>query len=139
MNTETSLYKGIKILAIIGIILASYLLYSYYTCPDFQPCSMNASINCDEVIKGEVATTLGIPTGWYGFVGYVSILIAAIYKKKKIVLGFATFGLLFCLRLMYIELFLLKVICPVCVTCMLAMTGVFGLTTKLNLMKEKES
>lgn len=138
MTTET-LYKSLKILSIIGIILAVYLFYSYLTRPQFQPCYVNAVINCDAVIKGEVATTFGIPTALYGLVGYIMILLATFFKKNKIILGFATFGLLFCLRITYIELIILKVICPVCIGCQLVMLGVFGFAAKLNLKKTSQS
>lgn len=131
MNT-TKIYSWITGLAVIGILLAVYLLYSYYTRPLFQPCSINASINCDAIIKGEVSTTLGIPTAWYGFTGYVMILFAALTKKKNLLLGVATFGMLFCLRLMFIELVQLRVICPICVTCQGVMLGVFILTLQLR-------
>ncbi len=138
MTTET-IYKATKILSIIGITLAIYLFYSYLTRPDFQPCYVNSVINCDAVIKGEVSKTLGIPTSLYGLVGYTSILLAAIFRKKRVVLGFAIFGMLFCLRITYIELFQLKVICPVCVTCQLVMLGVFSLAMKLNLQKTPQT
>ncbi len=138
MTTET-IYKAIKILSVIGISLAVYLFYSYLTRPDFQPCYVNSVINCDAVIKGEVAKTLGIPTSLYGLVGYTSILLAAIFRKKRVALGFAIFGMLFCLRITYIELFQLKVICPVCITCQLVMLGVFSFATKLNLQKPPQT
>lgn len=136
MNKEKSIYKGLIIFATIGIVLSTYLLYSYFTRPDFQPCSINATINCDAVIKGEVSTTFGIPTALYGFVGYMAILLAAIFKKKKVLLGFATFGMLFCLRITYIEVVILKVLCPICIACQLVMLAVFSLGTRLNFKKD---
>lgn len=134
MKQETAWYL-IKVLAIIGLVLASYLLYNYIFQPTFQLCYVNSTVNCDAVIKGEVSTTLGIPTALYGFVGYIAIFTAAMLKRKNWLLGIATFGMLFCLRITYIELVILKVICPVCVTCQLVMASIFGLATYLKVKK----
>lgn len=126
------LYSYIKILAVIGIFLAIYLLWEQYTQPFFQPCNINATINCDAIIKGAVSKTLGIPTPLIGLIGYSAILLSAFLKKKKTILGFATFGLLFCLYIAFVELFQLKVICPVCIGCQLIMISVFTLGIILN-------
>lgn len=123
--TSSSLWKMIAVLAILGVFLASYLLYSYLFQPSFQPCSINATINCDAVIKGEVSTFMGIPTSLYGLVGYLLILFASLKKQTKLVFGVALFGLLFCLRITFIEIFLLKVYCPVCLLCQIDMAILF--------------
>lgn len=111
----------------IGIILAVYLLWQQFYHPAFQPCNINATINCEAVISGPVAKTFGIPTPLYGLIGYIVIFFAAIYKWKKLLFGMATFGLLFCMWIGYKELFELRVICPICITCQLIMISVFSL------------
>lgn len=125
-------FDWIKILGIIGITLALFLLWERFFKPSFQPCNINATVNCNAVISGEVADTLGIPTPLIGLVGYIVILFAAFKKNAKLVLGMATFGLAFCLRIAFIELFQLHVICPVCVACQLDMITVFILGILLN-------
>lgn len=131
--------KTIKVLSIIGIFLALYLFYSYLTRPQFQPCSISATINCDAVIKGAVSKTLGIPTALYGLVGYIVILFSAVFKKKKLLFAMATFGTLFCLRITYLELFVIKVICPICLTCQLVMLAIFFLSLKFLVTHKKRS
>lgn len=126
------LFFSIKVLSIFGIFLALFLLWEQLFQPSFQPCNINATINCDAVISGQVAKTFGIPTPLYGLVGYIIIFFSAIWRKKKILLGTATFGLLFCLWIAYIELFQLHVICPVCVGCQLIMITVFALAIVVN-------
>lgn len=118
----------IKILAGIGILLALYLLWEQLARPAFQPCSINATVNCDAIVSGAVSKTLGVPTPLIGLVGYIIILCAAVLKKKKLLLGMATFGLVFCLWIGYVELFRLYVVCPVCIGCELIMTTVFILS-----------
>lgn len=131
------LYFTIKLLAVTGIVLAVYLLVEQLMpATAFRPCTINSTVNCDAIISGPVSTTLGIPTPLYGLLGYVGILLAAIFYKPKVVLGLAIFGLLFCLWIGYQELFQLRVICPVCILCQIVMLSVFGLALAVNL-KEK--
>lgn len=124
---KTKYFDWIKILAGIGIFLALFLLWERYFQPSFQPCNINATVNCDAVISGEVSNTLGIPTPLIGLIGYIIIMFAAFGKNAKLVLGMAAFGLAFCLYIAYRELFQLHVVCPVCVACQIDMITVFVL------------
>lgn len=123
--------RAVKILSAVGILLAVYLLWQQLFRPAFQPCSINSFINCDAIVFGPVAKTLGIPTPLYGLIGYIVIFFSAVYRKKTLMLFMATFGLLFCLWIGYQELFQLHVVCPVCIGCELIMISVFILTIKI--------
>lgn len=125
---KNKIYIIIRILALLGILLAVYLMWQQLAHPEFKPCSINATVNCDAIITGAVSKTLGIPTPLYGLVGYIVIFFSALFKWKKLMLAMTTFGLLFCLWIGYQELFLLHVICPVCIGCQLIMIGVFTLS-----------
>lgn len=126
------LYFFIRALSLIGIILALYLLWQQIFQPEFQPCYVDVTINCEAIINGAVAKTFGIPTPLYGLIGYIVIFFAATLKKKKLLLGMATFGLGFCAWIAYRELFELRVICPICITCQLIMISVFSLAIVVN-------
>lgn len=130
-------FDWVKILAVVGIFLALFLLWERYFKPSFQPCNINATINCDAVISGPLADTLGIPTALIGMTGYIVILFAAIKKNTKLLLGTAAFGLAFCLYLLYMEVVVLKVLCPVCLACQADMLTVFILGLLLNKKKEQ--
>lgn len=134
MNNK--IYFWIKLLSFFGILLAVYLLWQQMASPAFKPCSINETVNCDAVITGPVAKTLGIPTPLIGLTGYVIIFLSAFLKKAKMVLSMSTFGLAFCLYIAYIELFQLHVICPVCILCQLIMITIFILGITLNKNKE---
>jgi len=125
----------VKVLATFGAALAVYLLWQQFFRPVFQPCYVNSLINCDAIISGGVSQTFGLPTPLIGLIGYVVILFAAFKKMKRLLLGMAAFGLVFCLWIAYQELFLLKVICPVCILCQLDMGSVFVLGVILNRKK----
>jgi len=125
-------YDWVRILAAFGIFLALFLLWEQFFQPTFQPCNINDTVNCDAVINGIVSKTFGIPTPLIGLIGYIFILIGAIKKNAKLVLGMAAFGLIFCLYLAFVELIQLRVVCPVCILCQLDMITVFILGILLN-------
>lgn len=132
---KKSLYNLVKVLALFGILLAVYLLWQQFFRPAWQPCSVNNFINCNAIITGAVSKTFGVPTPLIGLIGYIVIFISAILRNKKLLLGMTIFGLAFCLWIAYKELFLLRVICPVCIGCQVDMIGVFILA--LILLKKK--
>jgi len=115
----------VKLLAITGMFLATYLLYEYLTHNPYQPCAINSFINCYPTTIGKLATIFGIPVALIGLVGYITIFLSAIIKHKKLLLGMTTFGMLFCLRLTVLELIGEHVICPVCIACQLIMLILF--------------
>jgi len=135
MKNKALVWKWISYLSFVGILLATYLFYSYLVQPEFRPCSISSTINCDAVISGEVSLTLGIPTALYGLIGYLVIFIGSLMKQIKLVISVATFGLLFCLYILSREIFQLGVYCPVCIGCLIVMLSVFFLSLKVNKMK----
>lgn len=131
MKTD-KVYVYIKLLCFIGISLSLYLLIEQVTQSPFRPCNINSVVNCNAIIDGAVAKTFGVPTPLYGLIGYICIFLAAWFKKKKTLVGIASFGLLFCLSIAYIELFDLQVICPICIACQIIMISVFALAVIIN-------
>lgn len=136
MKTDR-IYLYIRVLSLLGIFLAVYLLWEQLFHPSFQPCRINSTINCDAIISGAVSKTLGLPTPLYGLTGYTIIFFSTIFYKKKLLLSMALFGLAFCLWIAYRELFQLRVICPVCIGCQLIMITVFILAAILNKNNKK--
>ena len=129
---KDKLFFWIKTLALVGVILASYLLWEQMHKSPVPFCTINSTVNCDAIINGEVSKTLGIPTPLIGLVGYLVILISAFKRSARWVLGMASFGFLFCLYIGAREIFELRVTCPVCIACLLDMATVFILTVLLN-------
>jgi len=135
MLTKNNIWKVLIVLSVLGILLATYLFYNFLTKPLFESCYFNSRINCDAVTKGSLSTLFGIPVSLIGLLGYITILFSSVFKKKLLVLGMSTFGMVFCLFITYQEIFILKVICPVCLTCQLVMLVVFILSLVLNYKK----
>ncbi len=137
MTTHESLWKWIPRLSIVGIILALYLTYSFLVPEPVKVCSISASINCDPVTKGSLALWYGIPVSFIGLLGYITILVASLKRMTKLTLGMTAFGMLFCLRLTILEIFVERIICPVCVLCQLIMAVVFVLSLMIFLRERK--
>lgn len=119
-------------LSLFGIILASYLFYSYLAPTPPGWCDVSTTVNCDAVTKGVLAEFLGVPVSLVGLIGYITILYASLMKFKKLHLFMVSFGMIFCLRLTFLEIFVEKVFCPVCGACQLVMLILFILSLKLN-------
>jgi uncharacterized membrane protein len=131
------LLRIITVFAVIGILLACYLLFEQVTRSPFNPCNINSRVNCDAIISGSVSKTFGLPTPLFGLVGYIVILFASLFQYKKTILVTAAGGLLFCLGIAYQELFLLHVICPACILCQVDMLTVFALSLMLVKRSQK--
>ena len=130
--TEQKTYTALKWLSVFGILLAIYLLGEQAAQKPVGICNINSTVNCEAIVTGSISKLFGIPTPIYGLIGYIVILYAAFCSKKRLLLGMATFGLVFCMGIAYIELVQLHVICPVCVGCQLTMIAVFTLALMLN-------
>jgi uncharacterized membrane protein len=130
--TKKNIWKAQIVLSILGIFLATYLFYNFLTKPAIESCYINSVINCDAVTKGPLSTLFGIPVSLIGLTGYIVILFASFIKNSKLVFAMSSFGMVFCLYITIQEVFLLKVICPVCLLCQLDMLTVFLLSLKLN-------
>ena len=129
---DRNIYKLLIVLSVVGIFLASFLFYNYLAKPKVEICTISDRVNCDAVTKGELATFLGVPVSLVGLIGYVIIIISSVLKNRKIIFWMALFGTVFCFRLTYLELFVVKVICPVCLACQIDMLLLFFLAIYLK-------
>jgi len=125
------LWRCLIILSVVGIGFASYLFYEYLSAQSFGICAMGPAFNCDAITKGSLSKVMGIPVPLVGLMGYIVILVSAVLKNKKLALFMGTFGMLFCLRISFLELFFVKIICPVCLLCQLDMVAIFALSLYL--------
>jgi vitamin-K-epoxide reductase (warfarin-sensitive) len=115
---------GINFLALLD---SAYLIYIHYKPSDSASefCTFGESFNCDIVNKSPFAEFLDVPVAIWGFATYLLLLGISIYgfksgaqKLKKLlpyIFAFVSFGLLFALRLTYIEAFILQSWCIYCV------------------------
>ena len=127
-------------LSISGIFLAVYLLIQYYQiAPGSETiCNINPLFNCNAMTSGSLATLFGVPVAWVGLIGYIFILFSALTKRKGLMLGMSAFGALFCLRITILELFFVKIVCPVCILCQLVMFVLLGLSIYIYFFSKKK-
>jgi uncharacterized membrane protein len=123
--------KWVIALGIFGVGLAVYLYYEYLVQDTFGICNINEVFNCDPITKGSLSELFGIPVALIGLIGYVAIVVSAFLKKFKLSFFMATFGMIFCLRLTILEIFVEGVLCPVCMACQAVMLAEFILTYQL--------
>jgi uncharacterized membrane protein len=115
----------ILVLSALGIVLSGYLTYLYYTKVQATFCA--AGSGCDTVRESPYSAILGIPVSLFGVVGYLCIFTSAFltisYRAKWLLLYFLSLaGFVFSAYLTYIELFVIKAVCPYCVTSAIIIT-----------------
>jgi len=125
------LYRVMVALVIIGLAVSVYMTI-YKISGNDGMCL--GSGDCSTVNASRFSEVNGIPVAVFGIVGYAAILIVLFYENKNeffkrngtlLAFGMSLTGFLFTLWLVYVELVLLKAICPFCVTSQVSMTLIF--------------
>ncbi|MCB0103969.1 MAG: vitamin K epoxide reductase family protein [Anaerolineales bacterium] len=128
---DKKLFYASTVLSVIGLAVSIYMTI-YKLSGDDGMCL--GSGDCSTVNASVFSEVNGIPVAVFGIVGYVAILAVHLFENRNIsfknnatlmIFGMALTGFLFTLWLVYVELVLLKAICPFCVTSQVAMTLVF--------------
>lgn len=128
-QTKTKYLKpAVLILSVIGFLLSIYLTYLHYTEGQSAFCSQGS--DCDVVRQSSYSSILGIPVALLGAVGYALIFwfsYVSISKRMGWLLLYtiSLAGFIFSAYLTYIELFVIKAICPYCVVSAVIMTIIF--------------
>lgn len=125
MNTR--IVWSMAFLAIIGLILSSYLLFHHYQIrygKDYKSvCNLNDKLNCDAVALHPASELFGIPVAAFGifFYGFLLACLRRFRKKENtnrvhnyfnVILLMA---LVFDLYLFAISWIVIKVMCPFCI------------------------
>ena len=131
---EKWLYRASIILTLIGLAVSIYMTVFKLTDNETM-CIGNGG--CSIVNDSPYAVIYGIPVAAFGVGGYLAILAVLIVEKKNnllkqnttlITFGLTLIGFLFTLYLIYLEIFVIKALCPFCVTSQIAMTILFTLS-----------
>jgi len=141
---EKWLYRTLIAFTIIGLLVSIYMTI-------YKITSNNAmclgSGDCSTVNSSPYSEVNGIPVAGIGVLGYAAILAALFFEKRNkffrengtlLVFGMALTGFLFTVWLIYVEIALLKALCPFCVTSQVAMTIIFILAV-VRLIKNPQS
>ena len=111
------------ITAAIGIGLAIYVTIEYLTL-NFNSCNINQFLSCGGVYQSGYTSLFGIPFYLMGLVWFPAVLIigaASSRKGSKLVNGeyllpLLMIGNVFTIYLWYLELAVIHIVCPLCVS-----------------------
>lgn len=139
MTRNERIFSTIILLAsIVGAIAAVYALLAHYDAASSDFCSISETFDCDLVNKSKYSEIFNIPVSAMGLAAYVFFFFTVpVFLKKRsewlmnlLVFGSVT-GLLFSLYLTFIEAFVLKAWCMLCIASQISIifvvVGVFGL------------
>lgn len=124
-------YRGVALLALVGLFISIYLLLYHMGFYGVLACGAGS---CDVVQASKYADFLGIPVpvwgvAWYGAVFVLSLVLQSsegVVQPWGRLLDLAAFGGLgFSIYLTAVELFVIHAICLWCVVSAILATGIF--------------
>lgn len=129
---------GIFIFGLIGFITAYLALQAHYGTSDTGFCELGEAFSCDAVNQSSYATIFDIPFALIGMIGYITLFLALIwYIKAKsensvaTVLALSIIGFSIQLYLTFIEAFVLRMWCLLCVISQITIFLVLAFAIKL--------
>ena len=136
MTANHTLSRRILIvLAAAGLLVAGYLAYVYIA--DVDALCSNVG-GCDAVKNSRYSRVAGVPVPVLGMLGYGAILGLLLLEGSNralaehsptLVFGLSLFGTLYSAYLTYLELAVIKAVCPYCVVSAIIMTAILGVAT----------
>jgi uncharacterized membrane protein/protein-disulfide isomerase len=130
--------KLLLVFALLGLAASSASTYVHYQLlknPDYQSfCDINTTISCTQAYLSRYGTIAGIPVAVGGvvFFGVVLLLVWGSRPKSRIedsgpayIFALSTLALAVVMYLAYASFFILKEVCPLCVTTYVAVVGLF--------------
>ena len=138
------LYRISVALAVLGLLVSIYMTI-YKVTSNNSMCL--GSGDCSTVNASKYSEVNGIPVAVIGVLGYAAILVVHYFENRNrffkqngtlIIFGMALTGFLFTLWLIYVEVAILKALCPFCVTSQTAMTLIFIIAV-IRLIRQPQS
>ena len=138
------LYRISVALAVLGLLVSIYMTI-YKVTSNNSMCL--GSGDCSTVNASSYSEVNGIPVAVFGVIGYAAILAVLFFENRNrffkqngplMIFGMALTGFLFTVWLVYVEVAILKALCPFCVTSQIAMTLIFILAV-VRLIRQPQS
>jgi uncharacterized membrane protein len=104
----------IAFLAVAGAVVSALALQVHYSTAT-EPCSINEKWDCGVVNHSPFAVVGHVPVAAIGIAGYLALVALALTRQRFLLHVAARVGLIFALRLTFIEEFDLLVWCLYCV------------------------
>ncbi len=131
---EKRLTQIVLALAVIGLLVSVYMTIYKITANDSMCLG---SGDCSTVNASRYSEINGIPVALIGVIGYAAILGIHWLERRNeffeengslILFGISLIGFLFTLWLIYVEIALIKALCPFCLASQITMTLIFILS-----------
>ena len=138
------LYRTSVALVILGLLVSIYMTIYKVTSNDAMCLG---SGDCSTVNASKYSEVKNIPVAVFGVIGYLAILAVHYFENRNrffeqngtlMIFGMSLTGFIFTVWLVYVEVALLKAICPFCVTSQVAMTLIFIIAI-VRLIKQPQS
>lgn len=119
------LFTVLAILSLAGVALSAVSLQRHYAKSDTNFCDFSQQFSCDIVNRSDYSEVAGIPVAGIGVTGYaVLFLLSTLWKSRPETPGrlmaASAAGLAFALYLTYVEAYVLKTWCILCLGSLLA-------------------
>lgn len=131
--------KLILFFAAFGIVVSVYALAHHFELAGGEFCSIGDTLDCDKVNRSVYSEIFGVPVALLGIIFYASVFSLALVNFLRLAIGItenfchkalfylSASGLLFTLYLNFVEAFLIKSFCLVCLTSFAAVIGIFAI------------
>ncbi|GAB4432765.1 MAG: hypothetical protein Kow002_20530 [Anaerolineales bacterium] len=130
-NMDKWLYRTSIILTILGLAVSIYMTIYKATSND---ALCLGSGDCSVVNASRFSEIYGIPVATVGIAGYFAILLIHYFERRDeffkkngplAIFGMALTGFVFTVYLIYVEIAIIKALCPFCVASQTFMTIIF--------------
>ncbi len=138
------LFRISIVFVVIGLLVSIYMTIYKLTNNDSMCLG---SGDCSTVNASRYAEVNGIPVAVFGILGYLAILVIHYLEPRGgyfnqngtlLIFGLALTGFLFTVWLIYVEIALIKALCPFCLTSQAAMTIIF-IVSIIRLIRQPQS
>ncbi|MGC8856769.1 MAG: vitamin K epoxide reductase family protein [Anaerolineae bacterium] len=138
------LYRLSLALVTLGLLVSIYM--TIYKLTENNALCLGSG-DCSTVNASRYSEVYGIPVAFIGVLGYGAILGSLLLEKRNnffgqnstlVVFGLTLAGFLFTVYLVYVEFYLIKALCPFCLTSQVAMTLLF-LISLIRLVRQPET
>ena len=138
------LYRVSIALVVLGLAVSIYM--TIYKVLNADAMCLGSG-DCSTVNASRYSEVNGIPVAVFGVIGYLAILATHYFENRNrffkqnstlMIFGMALTGFIFTVWLIYVEVAILKALCPFCVTSQTAMTIIFIIAV-MRLIRQPQS
>jgi len=124
-------------LTLIGLVDSAYLTRNHYSVSETVKCGFGIFSNCGKVLNSKYSEIFGIPLAVFGLIHYFLLTVSTIYlfiNNKRItryaIIVLSTFGLFASAYFMFLQLAVIRSICPYCTLSALVSLTLFYIIQK---------